>query len=70
MVHDAADVPTGPVSLDSVQVRFDEQRLISDAGLMLTATLGQRLGLEELVNESVWLDPNAPGARAWSSGTG
>ena len=62
MVHDAADVPAGPASLDSVQVKFDEQRLISDAGLMLTATLAQRLGIEELVNESVWLDPKAPGA--------
>ena len=32
MVHDAADVPAGPARLDSVQVAFDEQRLISDAG--------------------------------------
>jgi hypothetical protein len=62
MVHDRADVPEGPVSLDSVRVAFDEERLISDAGLMLTATLAQRLGIEELVNESVWLDPRAPGA--------
>ena len=62
MVHDAEDVPTGPVSLDSVQVRFDEQRLISDAGLFLSASLAQRLGIEELVNELVWLDPEAPGA--------
>jgi len=60
--HDAADVPSRPASLDAVQVTFDEQRLISDAGLMLTATLAQRLGIEELVNESVWLDPKAPGA--------
>ena len=62
MVHDAADVPEGPVNLDSVRVAFDEERLISDAGLLLTATLAQRLGIEELVNESVWLDPRAPGA--------
>jgi Transposase DDE domain group 1 len=62
MVHETADVPAGPVSLDSVQVRFDEQRLISDAGLLLCASLADRLGVEELVNESVWLDPKAPGA--------
>ena len=62
MVHDAADVPEGPANLDLVQVRFDEQRLISDAGLLLTATLADRLGIEQLVNESVWLDPRAPGA--------
>jgi hypothetical protein len=62
MVHDAADVPAGPASLDSVMVRFDEERLISDAGLLVTATLADRLGVEELVNESVWLDSRAPGA--------
>ena len=62
MVHDAADVPEGPANLDSVRVPFDEQRLVSDAGLLVTATFAQRLGIEELVNESVWLDPRAPGA--------
>ena len=61
MVHDRADVPEGPVNLDSVGVVFNEERLISDAGLLLTATLAQRLGIEELVNESVWLDPRVPG---------
>jgi hypothetical protein len=62
MVHDAADVPEGPVNLDSVRVVFNEERLVSDAGLLVTATLAERLGIEELVNESVWLDPRAPGA--------
>jgi hypothetical protein len=52
MVHGAADVPAGPASVDSVRVQFDEQRLVSDAGLLLTATLAERLGIEELVNES------------------
>ena len=62
MVHAAADVPAGPMSLDSVRVEFNEDRLISDAGLLLTATLVDRLGLEELVNESVWLGYRTPGA--------
>ncbi len=62
MVHDAADVPEGPINLDSVRVAFNEQRLVSDAGLLVTATLAERLGIEELVNESVWLDRSAPGA--------
>ncbi len=62
MVHDGADVPEGPANLDVVRVAFDEERLISDAGLLLTATLAERLGIEELVNESVWLDPRSPGA--------
>ena len=47
--------PRGRSSLDSVRVAFDEERLVSDAGLLLTATLADRLGIEELVNESVWL---------------
>ena len=55
MVHDGADVPVGPASLDSVRVEFTEERLVSDAGLLIAATLAERLGLEELVNESVWL---------------
>ena len=41
---------------------FDEQRLVSDAGLLVTATLADRLGIEELVNESVWLGYRVPGA--------
>ena len=61
MVHDGADV-TGPARLDAVQVRFDEERLVSDAGLLLCATLADRLGIEELVNESVWLGYRTPGA--------
>jgi len=61
-VHEGADVLAGPASLDSVRVEFDEQRLVSDAGLVLPATLADRLGLEELVNESVWLPYRTPGA--------
>ncbi|MGO9794402.1 MAG: transposase [Solirubrobacteraceae bacterium] len=45
-----------------MKVQFDEQRLVSDAGPLVTATLAARLGIEELVNESVWLDYRAPGA--------
>lgn len=62
MVHDVADVLVGPRRLDSMVVEFNEPRLVSDAGLLLTATLAQRLGLEELVNESVWLPYGTPGA--------
>jgi hypothetical protein len=62
MVHDVADVSGTPARLDAVQISFDEQRLVSDAGLLLTATLADRLGIEELVNESVWLGYGTPGA--------
>ena len=48
MVQGGPDVHAGPRSLDSVAVTFDDQRLISDAGLLLTATLADRLGIEEL----------------------
>ncbi len=62
MVHDGPDVPAGPARLDSVRVEFNDERLVSDAGLLITATLAERLGLEELVNESVWLPYRTPGA--------
>ena len=62
MVHDAADVPAGPASLDSVRVAFDEERLISDSGLLLCATLADRLGLAELVDAAVSLGDGVPGA--------
>jgi hypothetical protein len=62
MVHDVADVPSGPTGLDSVWVAFSEERLISDAGVLIAATLSDRLGREELVNESVWLGDRVPGA--------
>ena len=62
MVHDHTDVIEGPATLEQIAVRFDEQRLVSDAGLLLTGSLAGRLGVEQLVNDSVWLDPKAPGA--------
>ena len=62
MVQASADVSRVPGRLDSVAVVFNEPGLISDAGLLLTATLADRLGLEELVNESVWLPYGTAGA--------
>jgi Transposase DDE domain group 1 len=62
MVHDLSDVVSGPSSVDQVRVVFDEERLISDAGLLLTASLAGRLGIEQLVNETVWLGHGVPGA--------
>ena len=34
----------GPVGLDGVRVKFDDERVVSDAGVMLVATLAARLG--------------------------
>ena len=45
-----------------MKVVFDKQRLVSDAGLLLTATLAERLGLEQVVNDSLWLRYRTPGA--------
>src|SRR3954463_11220168 len=57
MVHD-----DGPVGLDGVRVTFDDERVVSDAGLMLLATLAQRLGIEECAQRFVRLRPKLPGA--------
>jgi Transposase DDE domain group 1 len=43
----------GPVGLDGVAVAFDDQRAVADAGIVLTATLAGRLGIEALVDERV-----------------
>ncbi len=40
-------------SLDRVEVTFDDDRLVANAGLMLPATLAQHLGLRELFDEHV-----------------
>jgi Transposase DDE domain group 1 len=50
------------VKLDRVGVAFDDERLVSDAGLLLPATLAGRFGLERLVNETVRLGEGVPGA--------
>src|SRR3954454_15437544 len=45
----------GPVGLDGVAVVFDDERAVADAGIVLAATLAQRLGIEALVDERVVL---------------
>jgi len=57
MVHDG-----GPVGLDGVEVEFDDERVVSDAGVALAATLAGRLGIEALVGRLVGLRPDRPGA--------
>jgi Transposase DDE domain group 1 len=51
-----------PVGLDGVQVEFDDERAVSDAGVMLVATLAQRLGVEALAVQLVRLRRELPGA--------
>ena len=49
-------------SLDRLDVAFDDHRLTANAGLLLPATLGQHLGLEELFDEQVDLGGHHGGA--------
>jgi hypothetical protein len=50
------------VKVDSLRVAFDDERLVSDAGLLLPASLAGRLGVEALVNETVDLSGRTGGA--------
>ncbi len=52
----------GPVGLDRVRVDFDDERVVCDAGVMLVATLAQRLGIEALAARLVRLRRDRPGA--------
>ena len=45
---------------DRIQIAFDDHRLVANAGLILPATLGQHLGLPELVDRHLDLG-RAPG---------
>src|SRR6476659_7033661 len=54
MVHDPAD---------RFAVAFDDDRAVANAGLLLPVTLGRRLGLETLIEESVELGERPGAAR-------
>jgi Transposase DDE domain group 1 len=50
-------------SIDRIDVTFDDPNLVADAGLLLVATLSQRLGLEVLIDATVKLVGRIGGAR-------
>jgi hypothetical protein len=56
-----------PVGLDGLKVEFDDERAVSDAGVMLAAALAARLGIEALAGRLVRLRraraPRMPGGR-------
>jgi hypothetical protein len=56
VVHDGE-----PVGLDGLRVEFDDERAVSDAGVMLVATLAKRLGIEALAARLVRLRGDRPG---------
>jgi Transposase DDE domain group 1 len=51
------------VVVDRLQVEFDDERAVANAGLLLPATLADRLGIEQLVNDSIDLSGGPGGAR-------
>ena len=57
MVHDDERV-----GLDCLGVEFDDERAVSDAGVVLVATLAGRLGIEALAGRLVRLRRDRPGA--------
>ena len=52
----------GAVGPESLRVVFDDERVVSDAGIALVATLAGRLGIEGLVGRIVRLPRDRPGA--------
>lgn len=54
---------TVAVKPDALGVAFDDERLIANAGLVLTSTLTKRLGIEQLVDETVDLGERPGSAR-------
>jgi Transposase DDE domain group 1 len=52
----------GPVGLDGVRVAFDDDRVVSDAGVVLVAMLAERLAIERLAERFVRLRRDRPGA--------
>jgi hypothetical protein len=51
-----------PVGLDALKVEFDDERVVSDAGVMLVATLAAGLGIEALAGRLLRLRRGRPGA--------
>jgi hypothetical protein len=50
-------------ALDRIEVSFDDSNLVANAGLLLTATLSDRLDLEALIDSTVKLGGRTGGAR-------
>ncbi len=56
-----------PVGLDGLEVKFDDERVVSDAGVMLVASVAERLGIEAL-GRPVWCGCVATGPGAANAG--
>jgi hypothetical protein len=54
-------MPSSQVVLDQVDISFDDPRAVAHAGLLLPATLAERLGIEQATDQLVDLG-DRPGA--------
>jgi hypothetical protein len=43
-------MPSSHVVLDQIEIAFDEERAVASAGLLLPATLVERLGIEQVTD--------------------
>jgi hypothetical protein len=59
--EDTFSMPSSHVVLDQVEIAFDDQRAVASAGLLLPATLAERLGIEQATDQLVDLG-DRPGA--------
>ena len=50
-------------AIDRIEVSFDDPNLVANAGLLLTATLADRLELETMIDATVKLGDRVSGAR-------
>jgi hypothetical protein len=56
-------MPSSHVLLDQVDIAFDDQRAVASAGLLLPATLAERLGIEQVTDQLVDLGDRPGRAR-------
>jgi Transposase DDE domain group 1 len=59
--EDTFSMPSSHVVLDQVEIAFDDQHSVASAGLLLPATLAERLGIEQATDQLVDLGER-PGA--------
>ena len=59
--EDTFSMPSSHVVLDQVEIAFDDERSVASAGLLLPATLAERLGIEQATDQLVDLG-DRPGA--------
>jgi hypothetical protein len=61
--EDTSSMPSSHVVLDQVEIAFDDQHAVASAGLLLAATLAERLGIEHATDQLVDLGDRTGAAR-------